>query len=159
METFGMKYRWVLIGCFSFPHSKISKFLSFCKCLIVRTSRLRSVFNSTWAISDSEKLSFFSLSLFLPFATLTTHVWFCRDAFSHVQERRFCINPNVGFVHQLQASGRRLNRHVDVQNSQKTEYPVARPVLASCRDVFETSRIGPERSRSTFRIFLFVLLF
>uniref|UniRef100_A0A3B3QEZ0 Serine/threonine/tyrosine interacting protein n=1 Tax=Paramormyrops kingsleyae TaxID=1676925 RepID=A0A3B3QEZ0_9TELE len=25
-----------------------------------------------------------------------------RDAFSHVQERRFCINPNVGFVHQLQ---------------------------------------------------------
>ncbi|MBN3298839.1 STYX protein, partial [Amia calva] len=26
-----------------------------------------------------------------------------RDAFSHVQERRFCINPNVGFVHQLQA--------------------------------------------------------
>uniref|UniRef100_A0A672Q9I7 Tyrosine-protein phosphatase domain-containing protein n=1 Tax=Sinocyclocheilus grahami TaxID=75366 RepID=A0A672Q9I7_SINGR len=24
------------------------------------------------------------------------------DAFSHVQERRFCINPNVGFVHQLQ---------------------------------------------------------
>jgi len=26
----------------------------------------------------------------------------CRDAFSHVQERRFCINPNVGFVHQLQ---------------------------------------------------------
>uniref|UniRef100_A0A8C7H0M7 Serine/threonine/tyrosine interacting protein n=1 Tax=Oncorhynchus kisutch TaxID=8019 RepID=A0A8C7H0M7_ONCKI len=28
--------------------------------------------------------------------------FFCRDAFSHVQERRFCINPNVGFVHQLQ---------------------------------------------------------
>uniref|UniRef100_A0A4W5LF89 Serine/threonine/tyrosine interacting protein n=1 Tax=Hucho hucho TaxID=62062 RepID=A0A4W5LF89_9TELE len=27
---------------------------------------------------------------------------FYRDAFSHVQERRFCINPNVGFVHQLQ---------------------------------------------------------
>ncbi|CAG02339.1 unnamed protein product, partial [Tetraodon nigroviridis] len=27
-----------------------------------------------------------------------------RDAFSHVQERRFCINPNVGFVHQLQAT-------------------------------------------------------
>uniref|UniRef100_A0A8C4IL61 Serine/threonine/tyrosine interacting protein n=1 Tax=Dicentrarchus labrax TaxID=13489 RepID=A0A8C4IL61_DICLA len=27
-----------------------------------------------------------------------------RDAFSHVQERRFCINPNVGFVHQLQVS-------------------------------------------------------
>ncbi|CAI5645897.1 unnamed protein product [Oreochromis niloticus] len=25
-----------------------------------------------------------------------------REAFSHVQERRFCINPNVGFVHQLQ---------------------------------------------------------
>uniref|UniRef100_A0A3B3UH70 Serine/threonine/tyrosine interacting protein n=1 Tax=Poecilia latipinna TaxID=48699 RepID=A0A3B3UH70_9TELE len=25
-----------------------------------------------------------------------------RDAFSYVQERRFCINPNVGFVHQLQ---------------------------------------------------------
>lgn len=25
-----------------------------------------------------------------------------RDAFSHIQERRFCINPNVGFVHQLQ---------------------------------------------------------
>uniref|UniRef100_A0A3P9JZ36 Serine/threonine/tyrosine interacting protein n=1 Tax=Oryzias latipes TaxID=8090 RepID=A0A3P9JZ36_ORYLA len=25
-----------------------------------------------------------------------------RDAFTHVQERRFCINPNVGFVHQLQ---------------------------------------------------------
>ncbi|XP_062274276.1 LOW QUALITY PROTEIN: serine/threonine/tyrosine-interacting protein [Scomber scombrus] len=25
-----------------------------------------------------------------------------RDAFSHVQERRFCINPNVGFVLQLQ---------------------------------------------------------
>ncbi|XP_034043303.1 serine/threonine/tyrosine-interacting protein isoform X2 [Thalassophryne amazonica] len=25
-----------------------------------------------------------------------------RDAFSHVQERRFCINLNVGFVHQLQ---------------------------------------------------------
>lgn len=25
-----------------------------------------------------------------------------RDAFSHVQEKRFCINPNVGFVHQLQ---------------------------------------------------------
>ncbi|KAG2457854.1 STYX protein, partial [Polypterus senegalus] len=25
-----------------------------------------------------------------------------RDAFSHVQERRFCINPNAGFVHQLQ---------------------------------------------------------
>uniref|UniRef100_A0A673FM14 Serine/threonine/tyrosine-interacting protein A-like n=1 Tax=Sinocyclocheilus rhinocerous TaxID=307959 RepID=A0A673FM14_9TELE len=25
-----------------------------------------------------------------------------RDAFSHVQERRFCINPNIGFVHQLQ---------------------------------------------------------
>uniref|UniRef100_A0A674BZ77 Serine/threonine/tyrosine interacting protein n=1 Tax=Salmo trutta TaxID=8032 RepID=A0A674BZ77_SALTR len=32
-----------------------------------------------------------------------TFCWFfCRDAFSHVQERRFCINPNVGFVHQLQ---------------------------------------------------------
>uniref|UniRef100_A0A8C8IFX5 Tyrosine-protein phosphatase domain-containing protein n=1 Tax=Oncorhynchus tshawytscha TaxID=74940 RepID=A0A8C8IFX5_ONCTS len=28
--------------------------------------------------------------------------FFYRDAFSHVQERRFCINPNVGFVHQLQ---------------------------------------------------------
>uniref|UniRef100_A0A3Q3E6X7 Serine/threonine/tyrosine interacting protein n=1 Tax=Hippocampus comes TaxID=109280 RepID=A0A3Q3E6X7_HIPCM len=25
-----------------------------------------------------------------------------RDAFSHIQERRFCINPNMGFVHQLQ---------------------------------------------------------
>uniref|UniRef100_A0A4W4FP06 Serine/threonine/tyrosine interacting protein n=1 Tax=Electrophorus electricus TaxID=8005 RepID=A0A4W4FP06_ELEEL len=25
-----------------------------------------------------------------------------RDAFNHVQERRFCINPNMGFVHQLQ---------------------------------------------------------
>ncbi|XP_061734757.1 serine/threonine/tyrosine-interacting protein isoform X2 [Nerophis ophidion] len=25
-----------------------------------------------------------------------------RDAFSHIQERRFCINPNVGFVHQLE---------------------------------------------------------
>ncbi|XP_014341250.1 serine/threonine/tyrosine-interacting protein isoform X3 [Latimeria chalumnae] len=25
-----------------------------------------------------------------------------RDAFTYVQERRFCINPNVGFVHQLQ---------------------------------------------------------
>ncbi|KAM8876391.1 serine/threonine/tyrosine-interacting protein isoform 1-T1 [Synchiropus picturatus] len=25
-----------------------------------------------------------------------------RDAFSHIQERRFCINPNIGFVHQLQ---------------------------------------------------------
>uniref|UniRef100_A0A674BYS1 Serine/threonine/tyrosine interacting protein n=1 Tax=Salmo trutta TaxID=8032 RepID=A0A674BYS1_SALTR len=34
---------------------------------------------------------------------LVTFCWFfCRDAFSHVQERRFCINPNVGFVHQLQ---------------------------------------------------------
>ncbi|XP_041430223.1 serine/threonine/tyrosine-interacting protein B isoform X3 [Xenopus laevis] len=26
-----------------------------------------------------------------------------RDAFTYVQERRFCINPNAGFVHQLQA--------------------------------------------------------
>uniref|UniRef100_A0A2K5Y008 Serine/threonine/tyrosine-interacting protein n=1 Tax=Mandrillus leucophaeus TaxID=9568 RepID=A0A2K5Y008_MANLE len=25
-----------------------------------------------------------------------------RDAFAYVQERRFCINPNAGFVHQLQ---------------------------------------------------------
>ncbi|XP_072424824.1 serine/threonine/tyrosine-interacting protein isoform X2 [Chiloscyllium punctatum] len=25
-----------------------------------------------------------------------------RDAFTYVQERRFCINPNAGFVHQLQ---------------------------------------------------------
>uniref|UniRef100_A0A8C5VR25 Serine/threonine/tyrosine interacting protein n=1 Tax=Microcebus murinus TaxID=30608 RepID=A0A8C5VR25_MICMU len=25
-----------------------------------------------------------------------------RDAFTSVQERRFCINSNVGFVHQLQ---------------------------------------------------------
>ncbi|XP_061523754.1 serine/threonine/tyrosine-interacting protein isoform X2 [Phycodurus eques] len=25
-----------------------------------------------------------------------------RDAFNHIQERRFCINPNLGFVHQLQ---------------------------------------------------------
>ncbi|NXX65257.1 STYX protein, partial [Spizella passerina] len=27
---------------------------------------------------------------------------FLRDAFTYVQERRFCINPNAGFVHQLQ---------------------------------------------------------
>ncbi|RLV98278.1 hypothetical protein DV515_00010935 [Chloebia gouldiae] len=27
-----------------------------------------------------------------------------RDAFTYVQERRFCINPNAGFVHQLQNS-------------------------------------------------------
>uniref|UniRef100_A0A8C4PHE7 Dual specificity phosphatase catalytic domain-containing protein n=1 Tax=Equus asinus asinus TaxID=83772 RepID=A0A8C4PHE7_EQUAS len=27
-----------------------------------------------------------------------------RDAFSYVQERRFCINPNAGFVHQLQVT-------------------------------------------------------
>lgn len=33
---------------------------------------------------------------------LQTLVFLHRDAFSHVQERRFCINPNVGFVHQLQ---------------------------------------------------------
>uniref|UniRef100_A0A8C0WGW3 Serine/threonine/tyrosine-interacting protein n=1 Tax=Castor canadensis TaxID=51338 RepID=A0A8C0WGW3_CASCN len=26
-----------------------------------------------------------------------------RDAFAYVQERRFCINPNAGFVHQLQS--------------------------------------------------------
>ncbi|XP_045143693.1 serine/threonine/tyrosine-interacting protein isoform X2 [Echinops telfairi] len=25
-----------------------------------------------------------------------------RDSFAYVQERRFCINPNAGFVHQLQ---------------------------------------------------------
>lgn len=25
-----------------------------------------------------------------------------RDAFTYVQDRRFCINPNAGFVHQLQ---------------------------------------------------------
>uniref|UniRef100_A0A8C5XPS4 Serine/threonine/tyrosine-interacting protein n=1 Tax=Microcebus murinus TaxID=30608 RepID=A0A8C5XPS4_MICMU len=25
-----------------------------------------------------------------------------REAFAYVQERRFCINPNIGFVHQLQ---------------------------------------------------------
>ncbi|XP_036723674.1 serine/threonine/tyrosine-interacting protein-like [Balaenoptera musculus] len=25
-----------------------------------------------------------------------------RDAFAYIQERRFCINPNAGFVHQLQ---------------------------------------------------------
>ncbi|XP_061621775.1 serine/threonine/tyrosine-interacting protein isoform X2 [Phyllopteryx taeniolatus] len=25
-----------------------------------------------------------------------------REAFNHIQERRFCINPNLGFVHQLQ---------------------------------------------------------
>uniref|UniRef100_A0A8C6D9I1 Serine/threonine/tyrosine-interacting protein n=1 Tax=Moschus moschiferus TaxID=68415 RepID=A0A8C6D9I1_MOSMO len=30
-----------------------------------------------------------------------------RDAFAYVQERRFCINPNAGFVHQLQ--GIKLN--------------------------------------------------
>lgn len=39
-----------------------------------------------------------------PPATFIAYDLFCRDAFSHVQERRFCINPNVGFVHQLQAS-------------------------------------------------------
>ncbi|XP_045721515.1 serine/threonine/tyrosine-interacting protein-like [Mirounga angustirostris] len=27
-----------------------------------------------------------------------------RDAFAYVQERRFCINPNAGFVHQLQVT-------------------------------------------------------
>ncbi|XP_005047844.1 PREDICTED: serine/threonine/tyrosine-interacting protein isoform X1 [Ficedula albicollis] len=27
-----------------------------------------------------------------------------RDAFTYVQERRFCINPNAGFVHQLQVT-------------------------------------------------------
>lgn len=151
METFGMKYRWVLIGCFSFPHLN-QQTLAFSKCVIVRTSRLRSVFNSTWVISHCEKLFF--LSLFLPFATLTTHVWFYRDAFSHVQERRFCINPNVGFVHQLQASGRQLNRHVDVQNS-KNRISSSASCVSKSRDVFETYRIGSEQCCSTFRIFFF----
>jgi serine/threonine/tyrosine-interacting protein len=27
-----------------------------------------------------------------------------KAAFAYVQERRFCINPNAGFVHQLQPS-------------------------------------------------------
>lgn len=44
------------------------------------------------------KLDFFN------FLTLSCSL--CRDAFSHVQERRFCINPNVGFVHQLQVQPR-----------------------------------------------------
>lgn len=63
----------------------------------------------------SEKL-FFPPSFFLPFAPLTSHVSFYRDAFSHVQERRFCINPNVGFVHQLQASRLHLHQRVNSKN-------------------------------------------
>ncbi|NXS02272.1 STYX protein, partial [Oxylabes madagascariensis] len=41
----------------------------------------------------TETLIYFSLKCFL---------LFLRDAFTYVQERRFCINPNAGFVHQLQ---------------------------------------------------------
>uniref|UniRef100_A0A3Q3VQA9 Tyrosine-protein phosphatase domain-containing protein n=1 Tax=Mola mola TaxID=94237 RepID=A0A3Q3VQA9_MOLML len=41
-------------------------------------------------------------ALFSATATVITYGSLGRDAFSHVQERRFCINPNVGFVHQLQ---------------------------------------------------------
>ncbi|XP_034847350.1 LOW QUALITY PROTEIN: serine/threonine/tyrosine-interacting protein-like [Mirounga leonina] len=33
---------------------------------------------------------------------METFVMKYRDAFAYVQERRFCINPNAGFVHQLE---------------------------------------------------------
>lgn len=116
-------------------------------------SRLRCEFNSAWTICGSEKLLFFFF--FLPFATLTTHLSFYRDAFSHVQERRFCINPNVGFVHQLQASSRQLNQRVNVQNS-KNGISSSTYWARISRDVFETCRIGSEWSCSRLRFcFLF----
>uniref|UniRef100_A0A8C7MXC8 Serine/threonine/tyrosine interacting protein n=1 Tax=Oncorhynchus kisutch TaxID=8019 RepID=A0A8C7MXC8_ONCKI len=52
--------------------------------------------------SKSQLLSCpFSAALVIAYLMETFGIKY-RDAFSHVQERRFCINPNVGFVHQLQ---------------------------------------------------------
>uniref|UniRef100_A0A2D4KU05 Dual specificity phosphatase catalytic domain-containing protein n=1 Tax=Micrurus paraensis TaxID=1970185 RepID=A0A2D4KU05_9SAUR len=46
-------------------------------------------------------LSVFSAALVIAYIMETFGVKY-RDAFTYVQERRFCINPNAGFVHQLQ---------------------------------------------------------
>uniref|UniRef100_A0A8C4KG65 Dual specificity phosphatase catalytic domain-containing protein n=2 Tax=Dromaius novaehollandiae TaxID=8790 RepID=A0A8C4KG65_DRONO len=46
-------------------------------------------------------LFLFSAALVIAYIMETFGVKY-RDAFTYVQERRFCINPNAGFVHQLQ---------------------------------------------------------
>ncbi|XP_028834791.1 serine/threonine/tyrosine-interacting protein isoform X3 [Denticeps clupeoides] len=99
--NFPLKFRYLVLDIADNPVENIIKYFPVTKDFIdgCLENGGKVLVHGNAGISRS--LSLFSAALVIAYLMETFGVKY-RDAFSHVQERRFCINPNVGFVHQLQ---------------------------------------------------------
>uniref|UniRef100_A0A671SSS0 Serine/threonine/tyrosine-interacting protein A-like n=1 Tax=Sinocyclocheilus anshuiensis TaxID=1608454 RepID=A0A671SSS0_9TELE len=101
--NFPHKFRYLVLDIADNPVENIIRYFPMTKefidgCLETGGNESFSILISTF----NTKLSIFSVLILVIAYLMETFGVKYRDAFSHVQERRFCINPNVGFVHQLQ---------------------------------------------------------